>query len=89
MPKIFYFDGSVNGRGMLRAIVPLADLLRLLSEGMMPVYVGASSEAREKGLPDTLIEVMQEEEQPDWRAGFYCLGRNPLQFEEILRSLRS
>lgn len=49
MPKIFYLDGSADSRGMLRAVVPLADLIVLLSE-QMPIYVGqAFAEARDKG----------------------------------------
>lgn len=89
MPKIFYLDGAANSLGMLRAIVPLADLAALLSKEV-PIYMGRSfAEARENGAPSTLIEIMPEEEQQDWRAGFYRVGKKPLQFEEILRSLRS
>ncbi len=89
MPRIFYLDGAANSPGMLRAVVPLADLAALLSEES-PTYMGRSfAEARENGVPTTLIEIMPEEEQRDWRTGFYRVGKKPLQFEEILRSLRS
>lgn len=89
MPKIFYLDGAANSPGMLRAVVPLADLAALLSEES-PTYMGRSfAEARENGVPATLVEIMPEEEQPDWRAGFYRVRKKPPQFEEILRLVRS
>ncbi len=88
MPRIFYLDGTSNNLGMLRAVVPLAELASLLSKEH-PSYVGLCfPRSARPGAPSTLIEVTADEAQPAWPVGFYRLSMIPLQFEDTLRSLQ-
>ena len=89
MPRIFYLDGTANNLGMLRAVVPLAELAGLLSREK-PSYLGQHfPRSAEPVAPSTVIEVTADEEQPAWPTGFYRLSLIPLQFEDALRSLQS
>ncbi len=73
---------------MLRAVIPLADLADVFSEES-PEYLGESfPEMKEASPPCTLIEVVPDEEQRRWRAGFYRAVKGPLDFEEHLQGLR-
>lgn len=88
MPRIFYLDGTSNNLGMLRAVVPLAELADLLSKEK-PSYLGPHfPRSTEPCAPSTLIEVTPDEERPAWPTGFYRVSVIPLQFEDTLRSLQ-
>jgi len=84
MAKIFYCSGS-SRMGTLRAVIPLADLFTVLREEI-PNYAGPSfPELGEDSAPCTVIELMSDEEEPDWKAGFYLLDKEPVHFEDGLR----
>lgn len=72
--------------GTLRAVLPLADLSAVLREEI-PIYAGASfPELGRDSPPCTVIEIVPDEEEPDWKAGFYLLDKQPSQFEDGLRA---
>ena len=85
MAKIFYCGGSSWRLGMLRAVIPVAELSSVLSKEK-PKYVGKSfPKMRQTGPQSTVIEVLIEE-QGQWKAGFYRVARGPLEFEDHLRA---
>jgi len=87
MAKIFYCGGSSGRLGMLRAVVPVADLSTVLSKENSK-YVGKSfPKMTEAGPSCTVIEVASEEKQGLWKAGFYRAAKGPLEFEDHLRAL--
>lgn len=86
--KVFYCGGSAGRLGMLRAIVDLSILIELLS-ALTVHYVGECfPDLQEENSPSTVVEVTPDETQTGWRAGFYRIEKRPLEFEELLRSLR-
>jgi len=86
--KIFYCGGSSGRLGTLRAVVPLADLKRLMSEEALD-YVGQSfPELKQNSSPCTVIEIMADEENGNSIAGFYLIEKTPLHFEDSLRPFR-
>lgn len=83
MAKIFYCGGLSGRLGMLRAVVPVADLHDVLSKDSSK-YVGKSfPKMKEAG---TVIEVAPDE-RGRWKAGFYRATKGPLEFEDHLRAL--
>ena len=86
MAKIFYCGESSGRLGVLRAVMPFADLKPLMS-GETLDYVGESFP--ERGLPSsaqTVKEIARDEEDGAWKAGFYLLEKAPLPFEDSLRT---
>jgi hypothetical protein len=87
MAKIFYYDGSSNRLGMLRAVMPLSNLSDVLSEESLN-YMGSSfPDLKQDSGPCTVMEIMSDEEEVSWRAGFYRIEKGPLEFEDSLRTL--
>jgi hypothetical protein len=86
MAKIFYCGGSSGRLGVLRAVMPLSDLKPLMSEETLD-YAGQSFPGlHEDSTAHTVIEILREEEDGKWKAGFYLLEKKPLHFEDSLRS---
>src|SRR5215472_5662160 len=86
MAKIFYCGGSSGPLAMLRAVIPVADLSSILSEER-PRYVGKSfPRMKQADSSCTVIEVVPDEEQEHWKAGFYQAAKGPLEFEGHLQS---
>jgi hypothetical protein len=86
MAKIFYCGGSSGRLGMLRAVIPVADLSGVLSQEN-PRYVGKSfPKMKLTGRSSTVIEVEPEEMHGQWRVGFYRAAKQPLKFEDHLRA---
>ena len=86
MAKIFYCGGSSGRLGMLRAVIPVADLSGVLSQEN-PKYVGKSfPKIKQTGPSCTVIEVVPDEKDGQWRVGFYRAAKGPLEFEDHLRS---
>lgn len=74
--------------GTLRAVIPLGNLAALLCEEM-PIYIGPSFPERESDSPScTVMEILPDEEEGSWRAGFYVIEKEPIDFEDSLRTLR-
>lgn len=72
---------------MLRAVVSVADLPSLLLNESAK-YVGKSfPKIKEAASSCTLIEIVPEEKQKPWKAGFYRATKGPLEFENQLRAL--
>lgn len=72
---------------MLRAVTPLADLSDVLSDESLN-YMGSSfPDLKQDSAPCTVMEIMPDEEEGSWRAGFYLIEKGPLDFEDSLRSL--
>jgi len=90
MAKIYYVGGSASASGILRCILPSAQLHSLIQTQHF-VYVGAVFPVNGSGAPPTTILEVLPEERPDtpdtWQPGFYRAERPPLQFEETLRAL--
>jgi hypothetical protein len=85
--KIFYCRGSFGRLGILRAVMPLSDLRPLMFEETLR-YVGQFfPEANEKSSAQTVIEIVSDEEDESWKAGFYLIEKGPLHFENSLRKL--
>jgi hypothetical protein len=85
MAKIFYCGGSAGPLGMLRAVIPVAELSSVLSKEK-PKYVGKSfPKMSPTGPHSTVIEVARDE-QGQWKAGFYRAAKGPLEFEDHLRT---
>ena len=85
MAKIFYCGGSSGRLGMLRAVIPVAELSSVLSKER-PKYVGKSFPKMGETDPViTVIEVVKDE-QGEWKAGFYRAAEGPLEFEGYLRA---
>jgi hypothetical protein len=88
MAKIFYYDGSSNRLGMLRAVTPLSDLSDVLFDEILN-YMGSSfPDLKQDSGPCTVMEITSDEEEVGWRAGFYLIKKGPLEFEDSLRTLR-
>ena len=89
MAKIFYCGGSFGRLGVLRAVMPLSFLKPLMSEEI-PGYVGQFFPAeKEKSSAQIVIEIVPDEEDESWKAGFYFIERGPLHFENSLRQLQA
>jgi hypothetical protein len=87
MAKIFYCGGLSGRMGTLRAVILLVDLFTVLREEI-PIYAGPSfPELEEDSGPCIVIELMLDEETAEWKAGFYLLGKEPVHFEDGLRTL--
>jgi len=86
MCKILYFDGS-SSSVTLRAVMPLADLKSLFRSNDLLFVSDSYSDLTVGREPETFIEVTVEEQQAEWRAGFYATAKKPLDFEDCLRSL--
>ena len=69
--------------GMLRAVVPVADLHNVLLKDNSK-YVGKSFPKMKE--PSTVIEVVPDE-HGIWKVGFYRTAKQPLDFEDHLRGL--
>jgi hypothetical protein len=88
MAKIFYCGGSSGPLGMLRAVIPVADLSGILSQES-PKYVGKSfPKMKQADSSCTVIEVLPDEEQEHWKVGFYRAAKRPPDFEGHLQSLQ-
>jgi hypothetical protein len=71
MAKIFYCGGLSGHLGMLRAVIPVADLSGVLSQES-PKYVGKSfPKIKQTGLSCTVIEVVPDEKHGQWRVGHH------------------
>ena len=89
MAKIYYVGGSASASGILRCILPSAQL-QSLRRTQQFAHIGAAFPfSREGGPPATILEVFPEERSDTWESGFYRAEHPPLQFEEILRALES
>ena len=85
MAKIFYCGGLSGRLGMLRAVIPIAELSSVLSKEK-PKYVGkAFPKMRQTDPQSTVIEIPRGE-QGQWKAGFYSVARGPFEFEDHLRA---
>lgn len=85
MAKIFYCGGFSGPLGMFRAVIPVADLSGILLEER-PRYVGKSfPKMKQADSSCTVIEVVPDEEQEHWKAGFYRTAKGPLEFEGHLQ----
>jgi hypothetical protein len=87
MAKIFYCGGLAGRLGVLRAVIPVAELSSVLSTEI-PKYVGKSFPKMKLAGPQcTVIEVGSGEQYGRWRAGFYRASKGPIEFEGKLQSL--
>jgi hypothetical protein len=85
--KIFYCGGSFGRLGVLRAVTPLSDLKPLMFDETL-AYVGQSFPAENQKSPaQIVIEIVPDEEDESWNAGFYLIKKGPLHFEDSLRKL--
>jgi hypothetical protein len=85
MAKVFYCGGSSGRLGVLRAVIPLSDLKPLLSEEN-PNCVGQSfPAANQDSSAHIVLEIVFDEEDGNWKAGFYLIEKGPLHFEDSLR----
>jgi hypothetical protein len=85
--KIFYCGGSFGRLGVLRAVMPLSELEPLMSEESLG-YVGQFFPAdNAKSAAQIVIEIVPDEEDESWNAGFYLIEKGPLHFEDSLRKL--
>jgi len=85
--KIFYCGGSFGRLGVLRAVMPLSELEPLMFDESLG-YVGQFfPEEKEKSSAQTVIEIVPDEEEESWKAGFYLIEKGPLHFEDSLRKL--
>jgi hypothetical protein len=85
--KIFYCGGSFGRLGVLRAVMPLSELEPLMSDESVG-YVGQSfPEENEKSCAQIVVEIVPDEEDESWRAGFYLIEKVPLDFEDSLQKL--
>jgi hypothetical protein len=76
----------VGRLGILRAVIPVADLSGVLSQEN-PKYVGKSfPKIKQTGPSCTVIEVVPEEMHGQWRVGFYRAAKGALEFEDRLRA---
>ncbi len=74
--KIFYCGGSSGRLGVLRAVMPFSDLRPLMSCGARD-YVGQSFPELNHNTPaHAVIEIVQEEADASWNAGFYLFERH-------------
>ena len=88
MLKIFYIGGSGSGVGVLRAVLYEARFADIASTQKFS-YIGAKFPAqRTEGSENTIVEVLSEEGPDATESGFYSIERSPLQFEQILKTLR-
>ena len=72
----------------MRAVIPVADLSGIFPEESLK-YVGKSFPKMKRADSScTVIEVVPEEEQEHWKAGFYRAANGPLEFEGHLQSLQ-
>jgi len=84
--KIYYCGGLSGRLGVLRAVMPFSDLGPLVSSESFD-YVGQSfPELNRDTATRTVIEIVREEEDGSWKAGFYLLEKGPLHFEDSLRT---
>ena len=84
--KIFYCGGSSGRLGVLRAVIPFSDLKPLMS-GEIRGYVGQSfPELNHKTSAHAVMEIVLEEEDASWKAGFYLVEKTPVHFEDSLRA---
>ncbi len=73
---------------MLRTVISLADLKPLLSEDPLN-YVGQLfPDLNHDSTSCIVIEVTPGDGESGWKAGFYRIEKNPLHFEDTLRTLR-
>jgi len=87
MARIFYCGGSSGRLGILRAVIPVAELSGVLSTEI-PKYVGKSfPKMKLTGPSCTVIEVLSDEKQGQWKAGFYQISEEPHAFEDHLRAI--
>lgn len=85
MAKIFYCGGSSGRLGILRAVIPVAELSSVLSKEK-PKYLGKSFPKMSQIDPvSTVIEVVRDE-QGQWKTGFYRAAEGPHEFEDHLRA---
>ena len=71
---------------MLRAVIPFSDLKPLMA-GEIRDYVGQSfPELNHNTSAHTVIEIVLEEEDASWKAGFYLIEKMPLHFEDSFRA---
>jgi hypothetical protein len=86
LSKIFYCGGSSGQLVTLRAVIPFAALGPALV-GETLEYVGQLfPELNRDSSPITVIEIMPDEQEGSWRAGFYLIEKGPIHFEECLRT---
>jgi hypothetical protein len=72
--------------GPVRAVVPFSDLKPLVSEEILD-YVGQSfPTANHDSSARTVIEIVSDEVEGVWKAGFYLVEKEPLHFEDSRRS---
>lgn len=84
MAKVFYCGGLSGRLGILRSVVPVADLQTVLSNDRSK-YLGKSfPKMKEAG---TAIQVASDE-QGRSKAGFYRATKGPHDFEDHLRGLK-
>lgn len=85
MAKIYYCGGLSGPLGMLRAVIPAAELSGVLSKEK-PKYLGKSFPQLSQTDPvSTVIEIVKDE-RGRWKAGFYRATNGPLEFEDHLRA---
>jgi hypothetical protein len=85
--KIFYCGGSFGRLGVLRAVMPFSELEPLMFDECLG-YVGQFfPEEKEKSSAQIVIEMLPDEEDERWKAGFYLIEKAPLHFEDSLRKL--
>jgi hypothetical protein len=87
MPKIFYVGGGTHSRGVLRAVIPLAQL-----ESFVPpqsaTYLGPTfPERSESSASSTIVEISHDERTGAWSLGFFQLSASPTDFDQRLRYL--
>lgn len=84
MARIFYCGGLGGRVGTLRAVVPVVHLSGVLS-ATNPKFIGRSfPKMRQADSQFTVLEVLPEEEHGRWKAGFYLIAKQPLDFEDDL-----
>jgi hypothetical protein len=88
MLKIFYIGGSGSSMGVLRAVLREARFSDIANSELF-FYSGLKfPEQSPNGTANTIVEVSAEEGPGACKTGFYSVEKSPLQFEEILKTLR-
>lgn len=88
MLKIFYIGGSGSSMGVLRAVLCEARFADIAGAQQF-IYAGSKFPTQpSEGSANTIVEVSSEEGPDACEAGFYSIEKSPLQFEEILKTLR-
>lgn len=89
MLKIFYIGGSGSSMGVLRAVLGEARFADIASTQQFSYNGSKFPEQPIGGAANTVVEVLAEQGPGASQAGYYSIEKSPVQFEEILKTLRA